>query len=368
MPVFMDLHIGQDITPEIIAVAHQRDLDIQHEFNCKCLTYWFDESRGNAYCLIEAPNKEAVYELHKNSHEQLPDEIIEVDRRVIKAFLGRIHDPEVVDYIIDQKIKVFNDPAFRIILIGKWKDQKVLQKELGKEKSLDLISEANQLIRKIIEKNQGVASEDKGDEVIATFTSAIQALMCSLEFKPVLGPKFQKLDLKTAIHAGEPVERGEELFGSTLRFGKFLFTLKKSNSIYISHTVKGLLESSNHQSLLEGESFKILNKLEEEFIVNLLKVLEISWNDSSFEMEDCYSELSMSKSQLYRKCMETVGSSPNRILREYRLNKSIDLLRDNKLNVAQTAFECGFNSPSYFTKCFQKKFGLTPHLFSELKN
>ena len=103
MPLYMDLHIGQGLTSEDVAKAHQLDLAIQDDFNCNCLTYWFDETRSNVYCLIEAPNKEAVVRLHKKAHEQLPDEIIEVDKRVVKAFLGRTMDPTIVDYMIDRK-------------------------------------------------------------------------------------------------------------------------------------------------------------------------------------------------------------------------------------------------------------------------
>jgi AraC-like DNA-binding protein len=367
MPVYMDLHIGQGLTSEAIAKAHQLDLQVQDKFNCNCLTYWFDEPRGNAYCLIEAPNKAAVYELHKNSHEQLPDEIIEVDRRVIKAFLGRIHDPEVVDYIIDQKIKIFNDPAFRVIIIVRMKDEILLQNELGKVRSRRQFSKANSIIRRLITKNSGIASEDNGQEIVATFTSAIQAVLCSLDIHNFLAQEIQNLDIRIGVHAGQPVETGKELFGAVLKFNKFLCDITKNDTILISNTVKNLLLCSNNSSLLGNEKIQNLFKADEEFIAELIEVLEDNWQNSDFEMEDCYKAMSMSKSQLYRRCVETTGTSSNRLLRDFRLLKARNMLLGNELNVAQTAFECGFNSPSYFTKCFQKKFGLKPHLYSEVQ-
>ncbi len=363
MPVYMDLHIGQGLTAKDVALAHQLDLRYQDRFHCKCLTYWIDEPRGNAYCLIEAPNKNAVYELHKSAHEQLPDEIIEVDRRVIKAFLGRIHDPEVVDYIIDQKIKVFNDPAFRVILIVQMKDEIRLSHELGKEECTSLISKANSIIRNMITKNQGVASEDEGDEIVATFISAIQATMCAIDIRFFLESEIQKLDLRIGIHAGNPVEKGEELFGSVLKFARFLCNIS-DNKGYISRTVRNLLECANEKSLLANPSLKSLSKADEEFVSGLIKVLSENWQNSDFEIEDCYKAMSMSKSQLYRRCVDVTGTSSNRLLRDFRLNQARHLLIDKDLNVAQTSFACGFNSPSYFTKCFQKKFGLKPHVFS----
>jgi AraC-like DNA-binding protein len=52
--------------------------------------------------------------------------------------------------------------------------------------------------------------------------------------------------------------------------------------------------------------------------------------------------------------------SPNNLLREYRLLQSLNLLRSEDRNISQTTFDTGFSSPSYFTKCFQKRFGLQP--------
>ncbi|GAA4313948.1 hypothetical protein GCM10023115_29260 [Pontixanthobacter gangjinensis] len=365
MPVYMDLHIGQGLTAEDVAMAHQLDLKHQDKFNCKCLTYWVDEPRGNAYCLIEAPDKNAVYELHKKAHEQMPDEIIEVDRRVIKAFLGRIHDPEVVDYIIDQKIKVINDPAFRVILIVQFKDRINLIHELGVKKANDLITKAEGIIRNLINRNQGVDSEDEGDEIVATFTSAIQALLCAIDIQNFLKSDIDSLGLRTGIHAGNPVEKGEELFGSTLKLSRFLCKISDGNKIYISNSVKNLLECANEKSLLVNEQVKSLSKNDEEFLTDLLKILHSNWQNSDFEIEDCYKAMSMSKSQFYRRCVEATGTSANRLLRDFRLNKAKQMLKEKDLNVAQTAFECGYNSPSYFTKCFQKKFGLRPQVFME---
>ena len=55
MPLFMDRHDIQGAIAEEVAQAHHSDLKIQSRHYCKALTYWYDESRGAAFCLIEAP-------------------------------------------------------------------------------------------------------------------------------------------------------------------------------------------------------------------------------------------------------------------------------------------------------------------------
>ena len=52
MPLFMDRHDIREATAEEVAQTHHSDLEIQSRYSCKALTYWYDESRGAAFCLI----------------------------------------------------------------------------------------------------------------------------------------------------------------------------------------------------------------------------------------------------------------------------------------------------------------------------
>jgi AraC-like DNA-binding protein len=71
-------------------------------------------------------------------------------------------------------------------------------------------------------------------------------------------------------------------------------------------------------------------------------------------------EVGLSRSQFYRKLSSITGLSPNDFLKEFRLKKALLLLENKKGNVAQIALRVGFNNPSYFTKCFQKRYGTLP--------
>ncbi|MBP6286129.1 MAG: DUF4242 domain-containing protein, partial [Ferruginibacter sp.] len=93
MPIYMDVHIVPGVKARGVAEAHHKDLMHQDEFACKCMTYWIDEERENVFCLIEAPSKEAVEELHGKAHGLIPNRIIEVSPDVVSSFLGRIYDP-----------------------------------------------------------------------------------------------------------------------------------------------------------------------------------------------------------------------------------------------------------------------------------
>ena len=80
MPRFIDVHNGsaKGMTPEAAAHAHEMDLAVQNRFGVQYLMYWFDPVTGKVFCLSEAPNKEAVMQVHAASHGFIADEIFEV--------------------------------------------------------------------------------------------------------------------------------------------------------------------------------------------------------------------------------------------------------------------------------------------------
>ena len=58
MPIYLDLHEMPDgVTAEHVAEMHQADLKIEHEFNCRGLTYWCDEKKTNSFLFDRSPKQ-----------------------------------------------------------------------------------------------------------------------------------------------------------------------------------------------------------------------------------------------------------------------------------------------------------------------
>ena len=77
-------------------------------------------------------------------------------------------------------------------------------------------------------------------------------------------------------------------------------------------------------------------------------------------MEELGKKLYMSRASLYRKIQALTGGSPNHFIRNYRLKRAAQLLKENFGNVTEVAFEVGFSSSAYFTKCFKEQFQQLP--------
>lgn len=79
MPLFLDIHhLVEGVTPEDLEAAHMKDLEVQKKYGVKYLRYWYDVASGRAFCLCEAPNKEAAVAVHEEAHGDVPTEIFEV--------------------------------------------------------------------------------------------------------------------------------------------------------------------------------------------------------------------------------------------------------------------------------------------------
>ena len=134
-----------------------------------------------------------------------------------------------------------------------------------------------------------------------------------------------------------------------------------NEKVTISKEVNDLYESENRHKSVDKNLFKVLQQEEEEFIILLMEYTETAWSRSDISVSDFQKTLGYSKSKLYRTMIALLGKSPNRFLKEYRLQKALDLLESNRaLNISEIAFQTGFSSPTYFSKCFQEAYGILP--------
>ncbi|MGZ6313945.1 MAG: DUF4242 domain-containing protein [Candidatus Limnocylindrales bacterium] len=79
MPLYLDTHYHvPGLTTEAVAGAHARDMEVGPKYGVRYMRYWYDETTGRVYCLVEAPDAEAARTVHAEAHGLLADEITEV--------------------------------------------------------------------------------------------------------------------------------------------------------------------------------------------------------------------------------------------------------------------------------------------------
>ena len=88
-------------------------------------------------------------------------------------------------------------------------------------------------------------------------------------------------------------------------------------------------------------------------------------DDEDFNVGKLAEYLNLSRSQTLRKIKASTGFSANEFIREVRLEKSIELLRDENLTISEISYRVGFNNPSYFNKCFHDRYDYSPGEYRE---
>ena len=106
-----------------------------------------------------------------------------------------------------------------------------------------------------------------------------------------------------------------------------------------------------------------VSSLDKEFLKEIQSLIEKNLSNPEFRVEQMAKKLYMSQSSLYRKVEALTGQTPKLFIRSYRLKRAAQLLRDNFGNVTEVAFEVGFASTPYFTKCFKETFHRLPSDF-----
>lgn len=100
-----------------------------------------------------------------------------------------------------------------------------------------------------------------------------------------------------------------------------------------------------------------------QFYKELNTLIYLNYSDSRFNITKLSSLMGITRRQLYRE-MERVGLIPAEFLKEYRLQKAMEIIEKGQAKrVKDLAYKVGFNSSDLFTKHFNLKFGNCPSYF-----
>lgn len=104
---------------------------------------------------------------------------------------------------------------------------------------------------------------------------------------------------------------------------------------------------------------------DDEFIVNLRKLLENNLSETDFNVKKLSEDLNISTTHLYRKLKTLTGLSPVEFIRVFKLQKACELLANSNLSIKEIGYSLGFNNLSYFVKCFREQFNVTPSAYRQ---
>lgn len=357
MPIYMDIHFVGDVTLEETRKAHLADLAVQEKYGVSYLQYWFNEKAQIVYCLMEAPDKESCAATHLEANGISACQIVEVEGGRYDIFMGsnQKQDHGLVrreDGEIDNGYRYIF--ALNIMTISKKSDT-------IKFDQLKLPEKPKELALGLIDNCGGKeAGTSEYNYLLAVFNDAKSALRCAYNiqqefFKLIENQSSDNFSFQIGLSIGEPLTEKEGFFTEAIRRCQRFCLIAAGNEILTSSEFE---ELCNPKEIVKNKfPLRTLQPSQSKFLNLLMQIIEEYIGDENFNVEFLSRKIGTSKAQLYRKVQALSGMSPVSFIREVRMNKALCLIKENNLNIAQIAMEVGYNSPSYFSKCFQEKFG-----------
>lgn len=105
------------------------------------------------------------------------------------------------------------------------------------------------------------------------------------------------------------------------------------------------------------------NSSDEQFLSKLNNIIEENFANQDMSVEFLAEKLCISRSGLFAKIKGLADVTPNEMIQIVRLKKAASLLLEGKYRINEVSYMVGFNNTSYFSKCFQKQFGMKPGEF-----
>ena len=142
------------------------------------------------------------------------------------------------------------------------------------------------------------------------------------------------------------------------------YIIKPFNSQLIFSRIQNLINNNVKLKSFLADNKTIekedISNIDKGFISDFKQLISQRIKDSDVSIEDLSREMGMSRVQLYRKVKQLTNFSPIELLKLCRLEKAISLLSSSELTISEVAYEVGFSSPSYFTKCYKDEYGESP--------
>lgn len=365
MPLYMDFHELDEFSEETVdqlKQGHLLDLAVQARYNVAYKHYYVSKENRKAFCVMEGPDKESCEAVHREAHGLVACNIVEVELSKYGHIMGPdFFDPDGLHLHENGEI----DSGTRTILLI----SSLISVANGQSGSVELSKYypdySNSLTETVLRYGGRPYVNGKHENLYA-FNSSANAVQCSLLLKErisqlnhTLREKSIKFETTTVLNAGEPVTRNPEFFGDTLQLARRLSHTGKDGDIIVSSGVNHLTHPTGTHPQSK-EVIRMTSVEDERFINRVMDVLERKMKNEKFNVVELSEHVGISRPHLYRKIQHLFGRSPNHLINEIRLREAVKLLQKRFGNISEIAYEVGYNNPSYFSKCFQKRFGILP--------
>ncbi len=133
----------------------------------------------------------------------------------------------------------------------------------------------------------------------------------------------------------------------------------------LSSVIRNIATFGQDDKVKEDSSLPGMSSSDERFLKEVNAIMEEHLSDGDFNVQSLCEKMGYGSKYVYRKLKQLTGKTPVDYLRSFRLGRAASLLEQKKFTVTEVMYMTGFNSPSYFSRCFLSEYGCTPREYPE---
>lgn len=149
----------------------------------------------------------------------------------------------------------------------------------------------------------------------------------------------------------------------TKPFDIFILNKKIASIIKARKSIKEKIIDKN--GIEDNDDSLPISDLDKHFLQKAISVIEDNLSNEDFTINDLTAEIAMSRSVFYKKLKAITQQNPHELIRDIKMKKAAELLRENKYTIAEISYMIGFSNPKYFSTAFKSFFGVSPSRFFE---
>lgn len=344
-PLYIDLHIDNSLTPDLIRKCHVADKRIQEKYGVRYLQILLNQPQGYLFCLVEGPDKESCARVHQEAHGNIACNILEITESDFSALLAN-KPKDSLDFTLNQDGTF--DTGNRALL------------------AVDLVAmpdnyrAARQMVMDVLRKYEGKSGESFENRLFGLFDSCSSAVEAGLVIGKVISGAGVPVEVRMGVDVGPPLKQQGNFFEDVCKTAEQFAFISRNGEVTISARVE---QARHGDGKSRSASIRVIGPAEEKFLSQVMGCIHGIWNKGEITIEDFGRELAMSRSQLGRRLKSLAGLSPNDFIKEFRLRRAVEMMEGRCLNIAEITMAIGFTNPSYFAKCFRQRFGRAPSDF-----
>jgi class 3 adenylate cyclase len=187
--------------------------------------------------------------------------------------------PAILDALVEfiagrsRSAPVMSGSALQTVLFTDLVSHTEMMRRLGDERGRDLLREHERITRGLLKEYGGTEIKSMGDGFIASFSSVTRALDCAIGLQQAIAAhKGEQLQIRVGLNAGEPIEEGGDIFGSSVIMASRIAGMAGAGEILVPGPLRHLLTGKSYVYADRGEA--ILKGFEDP-----VRLYEVRWRE-----------------------------------------------------------------------------------------